>query len=102
MNLQNHIIKCHSCNKELGELTLETFVKIKKGRAFINGEWRTKFYCSEECKNKYESQFIVDYVNGKPIYKIDDKYLPYYDCNYYFTNIEDCKMRMQMKVSMSW
>jgi hypothetical protein len=56
MNLQNHIIKCHSCNKELGKCTFETFAKVKKGRAFINGEWRIKFYCSEECKNKYESQ----------------------------------------------
>lgn len=90
--------KCTYCNKEIGEFTLETFVKYFKGED-KNG--KRKLFCDKNCYNKYIKQFEVEVYNNYPIYAVEVdgeiRYIPYWFSNYYFKNIKDCKKRMDMK-----
>lgn len=52
------------------------------------------YVCSNECKEKWENQYFVEKYKGNNIYCIDGKYVPYLDCSYYFTTLEDCKKRI--------
>ena len=79
---------CISCGKEMP--------------AFYKGCSKTydpKFHkniyvCSNKCKEKWENQYFVEKYKGNNIYCIDGKYVPYLDCSYYFTTLEDCKKRI--------
>lgn len=89
---------CKHCGKELGDANFVTYTKAFR-TVIWNGE--RKLFCDEECYEKYKKQYEVDIYNGEPIYMVhvDEKnvYLPYFESSYYFTNIEDCKKRMDMK-----
>lgn len=84
--------KCTYCNKELGEFTLETFVKCFKGED-KNG--KRKLFCNEKCYNEYKKQFVIEVYNSHPIYavKVDGemRYMSYWFSNYYFTDIKNCR-----------
>jgi len=77
-----------------------------KGKYFNNklNTFRQKYFCSEECYKDYAEKFIVEIYNDKPIYCIEingeKRYMPYFEADYYFTNIDDCKKRMDMKVAV--
>ena len=63
--------------------------------------FRLKYFCTEECYEDYKKDFVVEVYNDKPIYCVEidgeKRYMPYFEANYYFTNIDDCKKRMDMK-----
>lgn len=93
--------KCTNCNKLLGEFSLKTYATNFKGED-KNGNRR--LFCNEECYNEYIKQFEVEVYNGRPIYAIEYdgemRYMPYWFSNYYFTDIENCKKRMDLKVAL--
>lgn len=94
----NYIVKCRNCNKEIGEANFKTFGTNFKG---YDSNGKRKLFCSEECYNEYIKQFEVEVYNGRPIYAVEYdnelRYMPYWFSSYYFTNIDDCKKRMDMK-----
>jgi hypothetical protein len=63
--------------------------------------FRSKYFCTEECYEDYKKDFVVEIYNDRPIYCVEingeKRYMPYFEANYYFTNIDDCKKRMDMK-----
>lgn len=92
---------CTYCNKSIGNFTIGTFVDRYKG---YDNNGKKRLFCNKACYNKYIQQFEVEIYNGKPIYAIKNndeiKYMPYWFSGYYFTNIEDCKRRMDEKISI--
>ena len=93
-----YIVKCKYCNKEIGETDFKTFSINFKG---YDNNGKRKLFCNEECYNKYIKQFEVEVHNDNPIYAVEYdgeiRYMPYWFSNYYFTNIEDCKRRIDLK-----
>ena len=63
--------------------------------------FRARYFCTEECYKDYKKNFVVEVYNDKPIYCVEineeKRYMPYFEANYYFTNIDDCKKRMDAK-----
>ena len=63
--------------------------------------FRQRYFCSRECYEDYKKDFVVEIYNDQPIYCVEidgeKRYMPYFEANYYFTNIDDCKKRMDMK-----
>lgn len=88
-------IKCFHCGKELGNANFKTFTKCKRG---YDKTRKLRQFCNEECYEDYQKQFIVDIHHNKPIYAVEFnrelRYMSYWECSYYFTTIEDCKVRM--------
>lgn len=93
-----YIVKCKYCNKEIGVADFKTFSINFKG---YDSSGKIKLFCNEACYNKYTKQFEVEVYNGNPIYVVEYngeiRYMPYWFSNYYFTNIEDCKRRIDLK-----
>lgn len=93
--------KCTNCNKKLGEFSIKTFATHFKGKD-KNGKRR--LFCDEECYNEYIKQFEVEVYNDRPIYAVEYngemRYMPYWFSNYYFTDINNCKKRMDLKVAL--
>lgn len=90
---------CPHCNKELNDWFRGNF----KGKCFSESlkTMRDKYFCTKECYDDYKNQYIVEIYNGQPIYCIEvseeKRYMPYFEAHYYFTNIDDCKKRMDAK-----
>lgn len=95
------ICTCPHCGKKLNDYFRGNF----KG-AYVNKELKRmtkRYFCTEECYKDYAKDFIVEVYNGYPIFciKMDEhepkRYMPYFEANYYFINIDDCKKRMDTK-----
>lgn len=93
-----YIVKCKHCNKEIGEANFKTFATNFKG---YDRNGKRKLFCNKEFYNEYIKQFEIEEYNGNPIYAIEYngevRHMPYWFSNYYFTNIEDYKKRMDLK-----
>lgn len=85
--------KCKYCNKQLIR-DLKHFVHYKRLIVFENGRFIQKTFCSQECKKKYEDQFVVDEYRGYKIYCFHGRYVSYLESLYYFKTIEDCRKRI--------
>ena len=99
IDIKNYVLTCPHCGKPLNSFLRGNF----RGR-YLNAKLNTlqsRHFCTKECYNIYKNQFVVEIYNNQPIYciKIDNEtqYLPYFESNYYFTNIDDCKKRIDMK-----
>ena len=59
------------------------------------------FLITESAAEKYKKQFEVEVYNGCSIYAVEHlgeiRYMPWWFSSYYFTNIEDCKKRIDRK-----
>ena len=90
-------VKCLNCGKEIGECNFRTFTVNSK---CYDKNGKRKLFCSQECYEKYKKQFEVEVYNNNPIYAVEYlgeiRYMPYWFSNYYFTNIEDCRKRIDM------
>lgn len=91
---------CPHCGKELNSWMMGNF----KGGRFLNkrlNTFRSKCFCTKECYEDYKKDFIVEVYNSQPVYCVvideEERFMPYFEANYYFTNIDDCKKRMDMK-----
>ena len=88
-------VMCKNCEKDLGDFSIKTFMNVFKGYS-KNGH-RVPF-CDEKCYEQYKKNFEIEIYNERPIYMIqvngEKRYMPYWFSHYYFTDIDDCKRRM--------
>ena len=99
--LWDAISTCPHCGKRLNDW----FFGNTRGKYLhINAKhnkFRQRYFCTKECYEDYKKDFIVEIYNDQPVYcvEIDEekRYMPYFEATYYFTNIDDCKKRMDMK-----
>lgn len=91
-------IKCLNCDKEIGECNSKTFIVNLKG---YDKNGKRKLFCNQECYDQYKKQFEVEVYKGCSIYAVEyfgeKRYMPWWFSNYYFTNIEDCRKRIDRK-----
>lgn len=97
--MREYICSCPHCKKKMNDFFRGNF----KGR-YLNKKqntFRSRHFCTEECYEDYKKDFVVEIYNDKPIYCVEidgeKRYMPYFEASYYFTNINDCKKRMDMK-----
>ena len=97
--IREYIHTCPHCKGKLNDWFRGNF----KGR-YLNKKlntFRSRYFCTEECYEDYKKDFVVEIYNDKPIYCVEidgeKRYMPYFEASYYFTNIDDCKKRMDMK-----
>jgi hypothetical protein len=93
---------CPHCGKKLNDF----FCGNYKGAFFYKNlkSIRPRYFCTKECYEDYEKDFVVEVYNGKPIYCVEvdgeKRYKPYLEAGYYYTTIDDCKERMDAKVAV--
>ena len=93
---EKYVHTCPHCGGKLNDW----FKGNIKGVYFNNklNKLSRRCFCTEECYNDYTKNFIVEVHNNKPIYCVEiggeKRYMPYFEAYYYFTNINDCKKRM--------
>lgn len=97
--MREYIYTCPHCKGKMNDFFCGNF----RGR-YLNKKlntFRSRYFCTEECYEDYKKDFVVEIYNDKPIYCVgidgEKRYMPYFEANYYFTNIDDCKKRMDMK-----
>lgn len=99
--LNDYVFTCPHCGKRLNSWLVGNPI----GKYLYLNAKQNKFsphsFCTEECYEDYKKNFVVEIYNDKPIYCVEidgeKRYMPYFEANYYFTNIDDCKKRMDMK-----
>lgn len=105
MDLSNIIIYCPHCKKELGNFSLENWLKYYRGDTLTKRGMKRRLFCNQECYKNYLKQFEIIYKDIT-MYKIvwNDKtyYLPYWGCLYSFDNEEACYLRMTTKKHMAY
>ena len=101
-NTLEGIIKCPHCTGQMPE-----WMKGAVRGGFLNerrGIFHQRWFCSKECYDDYKKNFVVEIYNDKPIYCVtidgEKRYMPYFEASYYFTDIEGCRRRMDMKVAV--
>jgi len=83
--------KCRVCGEKL------TFKNFGKVRGIDGKAQRVCRTCSDEYIKKLKEHSYIETYNGSDIYMLDGRYVPYWGCFYYFTCIEGCKERIDMK-----
>lgn len=97
--LNERAFTCPHCKGKLPDWMRGAF----RGRYLNNklNTFRSKMFCTKECYEDYKQDFVVEVYNDQPIYCVEidgeKRYMPYFEANYYFTTIDDCKKRMDMK-----
>ena len=93
---------CPYCGNKLPLLSRTNY----NGLCYFKNTMARRAFCSKECFDKYMEQFVVEIYNGLKIYCVEfdgeKRYMPYWECGYYFTGIEDCKMIMDLKFGAAW
>ena len=94
-----YVHTCPHCKGKLNDWFRGNF----KGR-FFNKKlniFSQRYFCTKECYEDYKKDFVVKIYNDQPIYCVEiggeKRYMPYFEAVYYFTNINDCKKRMDLK-----
>lgn len=97
MNLPK-TVQCQNCKSTLGNFSFKTFANSFKG---YNSRGRRVLFCNEECYEQYKKNFEVEIYKNAPIYAVicggETRYMPYWFSSYYFTNIDDCRKRIDSK-----
>ena len=93
---QEYVHTCPHCKGKLNDWFKGNF----KGR-YLNRKlntFRSRHFCTEECYEDYKKDFVVERYSDRPIYCVEidgeQRCMPYFEATYYFTNIDDCKKRM--------
>ena len=96
---REYVHTCPHCKGKLNDWFRGNF----KG-SYLNKKintFRPRYFCTKECYEDYKKQFVAENYNDRPIYCMEmdgeKRYMPYFEATYYFTNIDDCKKRMDMK-----
>lgn len=97
--LNERAFTCPHCNGRLPDWMRGAY----RGRYLNNklNTFRSKMFCTKECYEDYKKDFVAEVYNEQPIYCVEidgeKRFMPYFEANYYFTNIDDCKKRMDVK-----
>lgn len=98
MSIKDVEVRCPYCNKILkakgANIGFFDWANFYQG---YNKEMKHKLFCDEKCFNAYIEQFVECIYNNVKIYKIDEKYIPYWGSLYYFITLEECKNRIDAK-----
>lgn len=96
--MKEYILTCPHCGIKLNDWLRGNFKGVYLNKKL--NTFRPKPFCIEECYEDYKKDFVVEIYNGRPIYCVEmdgeNRYMPYFEARYYFTNIDDCKKRMDM------
>lgn len=97
--MRKYINTCPNCKEQMQPFFKDAF----KG-GYLNKKlnvFKQRYFCSKKCYEDYKKDFVVEIYNEQPIYCVEidreKRYMPYFEANYYFINIDDCKKRMDMK-----
>ena len=99
--LDDYVFTCPHCGKRLNSWLRGN----PRGKYLYPNAKQNKFrqhsFCTKECYEDYKKDFVVEVYNSQPVYRVvideEERFMPYFEANYYFTNIDDCKKRMDMK-----
>ena len=98
--IKEYIHTCPHCKGKLNSWFRGNFT----GGRFLNKKlniFKEKCFCTKECYEDYKKDFVVETYNGNHIYCVEidgeKRYMPYFEADYYFTNIDDCKKRIDTK-----
>lgn len=97
--MREYVITCPHCKGKMNSFFRGNF----RGKYFNKklNTFRDRYFCIEKCYEDYKKDFVVEIYNDKPIYCIDvdgeKRYMSYFEASYYFTTIDGCKKRMDMK-----
>jgi hypothetical protein len=83
-------LKCKECGIEL------TFSNIFTKRDINNKTFRCCKSCGEAFLSKLKQERLAEVYKNNEIYKYENKYIPYWGCNYCFDTIEECRARIDM------
>lgn len=96
--IREYLHTCPHCKGKMNDFFCGNF----RGR-YLNKRMNTfkpRYFCTEECYEDYKKDFVIEIYNENPIYCVEingeKRYIPYFESDYYFTNIDDCKKRMDM------
>lgn len=102
--LNEYILTCPHCGKRLN-----SWFKDNTRGVYLNkklNKLSARYFCTEECYKNYMESFVVETYNGEHIFCVEingeKRYMPYFEAHYYFTSIDDCKKRMDMKNVAVW
>ena len=91
---------CKKCSTPL-DLSFKNFIKGNVRKVHdLNGEKVRGSYCGdcgEMAQAELMNERFVENYNGNTIFCKDGRYIPYWDCHYYFKTIEECRMRIDAK-----
>ena len=91
--MREYMHTCPHCKGKLNDWFRGNF----KGNYFNKklNTFRPRHFCTKECYEDYKKQFVREIHNDHPVYCIEigkeKRYMPYFEANYYFNNIDDCK-----------
>ena len=97
--MKEYVHTCPHCKGKLNDWFRGNF----KGRYFNNklNIFSYRHFCTKECYEDYKKDFFVETYNDNSIYCVEidgeKRYMPYLEAHYYFTNIDDCKKRIDME-----
>lgn len=80
---------CYKCNQELSPKNIKRLNDVDGKKI---GIYCLNCFKTEEEKIK-KMRFVEEY-KGSQIYLKDENYYPYWECAYYFFDIESCKRRI--------
>ena len=85
-------LKCDCCGTELS---------LSNAR-FVEGIERIKVcnLCQNEYVEEVKSKYHVETYKGSDIYTKDEMYFPYWDCQYCFPTLQDCRNRINSKMGI--
>ena len=93
---------CEKCGKQINDgLNFEEFQQIgEKYRdiKYMQGKYpETCLDCTNDLYVKLKKSCLVDIFNGIPMYCVDNKYVPYIGCTYYYKTLEEFKLAHGIK-----
>lgn len=92
-NLKRKLCICECCGKELSDPFVMQYLRgLEKHRACPD--------CAKEYFDQIKAKYFVEEYKGNKFYKYDGKYFPYWDAQYYFNSIEECRKRADSNTSV--
>ncbi len=92
------VLICPYCGKKFHPLSPTNH----NGFCYFNGDLTRRAFCSADCYENYKEQFVVNVYSDLKIYCVkvgnEKRYMPYWGCAYYFTDIEECNAVINLKV----
>ena len=97
--MREYIYTCPHCKEKMNDFFRGNFKGVYFNKKLKT--LRSRYFCTEECYEDYKKNYIVEVYNNKPIFCVkingEKRYMPYFEATYYFTDIDDCKKRMDAK-----
>lgn len=86
-----HTLKCDCCNTTLNIYNSKFEVGIERVKVC---------HSCVDYIGKVKSKYYVETYKGNDIYTKDGMYFPYWDCQYCFPTLQDCRNRIDSKMGI--